>query len=107
MTTQPQPVAISVAIGGILTTGVALAAILFQLDPILQAAIIAFGNSIILTGSIIYAQRRVTPLSAPRLTSGTEVSVIDAQSKATGDKVVIAPSPPGPIGIEGEPPPGG
>jgi hypothetical protein len=55
-----EPVALSVAIGGVLSTGVALAAVFLPgLDPTTQGLIIAFGNSLILAGSVIWARRQV------------------------------------------------
>jgi hypothetical protein len=96
--TSNQPVAISVAIGGVLSTGVALAAVLWpdRLDPVVQALIIAFGNSVILAAGAIYATARSTPVANPTLPSGTSVNV-----QGSSDSVVIAPSPPGPTGVEG------
>ena len=73
---QPTPVALSVALGGTLSTGVALLAVFIPgLDVITQALIIAFGNSVILTGSIIWAQARTTPTATPILDAGTVVTV--------------------------------
>lgn len=96
--TNSQPVAVSAAIGGLLSTGVALAAVLWpdRLAPVVQAAIIAFGNSLILTAGAIYAMRGSTPVHNPTLPANTEVKV-----QGTTDSVVIQPSPPGPVGVEG------
>lgn len=70
-----EPVAISVALGGVLATAVALAALLVPgLTLELQAAIIAFGNAAILFASIMWARRRSTPTAAPVLPIGTPVS---------------------------------
>lgn len=93
-----QPILISGAIGGVLTTGVALAAVLWpqRLDPLLQAAVIAFGNSVILTAGAIYAMLKSTPVSNPTLPPGSVVNV-----QGSEDKVEIQPTPPGPAAIEG------
>lgn len=72
-----QPITISVALGGLLTTGVALVAVLVpDLTQATQIAIIAFGNAVILTGSVIWAQARSTPTAAPVLEAGTRVTVV-------------------------------
>jgi hypothetical protein len=96
--TSQQPVLISSAIGGVLSTGVALAAVLWpdRLEPILQAAIIAFGNSVILTAGAIYAFLKSTPVANPTLPPGSVVNV-----QGSEDKVEIQPTPPGPAAIEG------
>lgn len=71
-----EPVSISVALGGVLSTGVALFAVFTPgLTPETQALIIAFGNSLILTGSVIWARMKVTPISNPTLPTGTAVTV--------------------------------
>lgn len=71
-----EPISVSVALGGLLSTGVALVAIFVpHLEPEAQAAIIAFGNAAILTGSIIWARARTTPTAAPVLPQGTQVTV--------------------------------
>lgn len=74
---QSQPITLSVAVGGLLTTGVALLAVFIpNLTQEAQIAIIGFGNAIILTGSILWAQARTTPTAAPRLDEGTRVTVV-------------------------------
>lgn len=71
-----EPISISVALGGLLSTGVALVAIFVPgLEPSAQAAIIAFGNAAILTGSIVWARSQTTPIANPVLPQGTEVTV--------------------------------
>lgn len=94
-----QPVAVGAAIAGVVSTAVALAAVLWpdRLSPELQAAIIAFANATIVAAAAVWAASRVTPVANPTLPAGTSVSV-----QGTEDKVVIAPTPPGPTGIEGE-----
>jgi hypothetical protein len=96
--TNNQPVAVSAAIGGVLSTGVALAAVLWpdRLDPVMQAAIIGFGNSVILTAGALFAMHRSTPIANPTLAAGTPVKVAGSE-----DSVIIETSPPGPTGIEG------
>jgi hypothetical protein len=72
-----EPISLSVALGGLLSTGVALVAIFAPgLIPEMQVAIIAFGNAVILTGSILYARARSTPTAAPVLKEGTTVTVV-------------------------------
>lgn len=71
-----EPISVSVALGGLLSTGVALVAIFVPgLQPEAQAAIIAFGNAAILTLSIIWARAQTTPIASPVLPQGTEVTV--------------------------------
>lgn len=74
--TNGEPVGLSVAIGGVLATGVALVALFMpNLTPEMQAAIIAFGNAIILLGSIAWARARTTPVARPTLPEDTQVRV--------------------------------
>jgi hypothetical protein len=91
-----QPATLPVALGGVLSTGVALAAILFMLDPALQTAIIAFGNSIIFLSMVTFLNQRTTSSSAPVVEAGTEVAI-----RGSSDTVIAQPTPPGPEGIEG------
>jgi hypothetical protein len=71
-----EPISLSVALGGLLTTGVALIAIFVpDLSKEAQIAIIAFGNAAILTVSVLWARMRTTPLSAPIIPAGTTVTV--------------------------------
>ena len=71
-----EPVAISGALGAVLSTGVALVAVFTPgITQEMQIAIIAFGNSVIALGVILFARARVTPLSDPMLREGTSVSV--------------------------------
>ena len=75
---QSQPVAVNVVLGGVLSTGVTLAALLWPgIDTALQVAIVAFGNSLI--GVLVWylSQRVVTPIAAPRLELGTEVTAVN------------------------------
>lgn len=76
---ETEPVSLSVAIGGVLSTGVALLAIFWpdKLTPEAQAAIIAFGNAVILLGAIYFARKGSTPIAAPVLTAGTAVTTPD------------------------------
>jgi len=86
---QTQPVALSVAVGGLLSTGVALLAVLWpqRLTPEVQTAIIAFGNAVILTGSIYFARKGSTPIAAPVLTVGTPVTTPE------GAPATVVPAP--------------
>lgn len=90
---------------------------LLQKEPVaLAAAVIAILNVLQLTGVVsleadavsainialvavlgLFARQASTPVASPTLPAGTEVSVKD-----TEDSVVIQPTPPGPIGVEGE-----
>lgn len=73
-----EPVTIWVAIGGILSTGVALLAVFFPgITPEMQAAVIAFGNAVILTVSILLARSQSTPTAAPVLPLGTAVTATE------------------------------
>src|SRR5574338_1216529 len=76
-----QPVAFNVALGGLLSTGIALAAVLWpeRLSPEIQAAIIAFGNAVLLTIFTFLAQRQVTPIATPTLPAGTTVTVAGSE----------------------------
>ena len=47
------------------------------------------------------ANTATTPISSPQLKAGTEVAVLDAAGKTTGDTVTVMPTPPGPVGHEG------
>lgn len=70
-------VTLAAAIGGVLSTGVALAAIFIPgLTEAAQVALVAFGNSVILTGALIYQLRHSTSNTTPTLGSGTEVKVV-------------------------------
>lgn len=59
-----EPVAVSVALGAVLATAVALVAILFpeRLTPEATAAIIALGNAVIALGVALFARARVSPI---------------------------------------------
>lgn len=72
-----EPVAISTALGGVLTTAVAFAALLLpnQLTKEMQLAIIALGNALILTAVVVYGRAKSTPVANPTLPAGTVVNV--------------------------------
>jgi hypothetical protein len=97
--TNQQPVALNVAIAGLVSSAVTLAAIFWpdRLDPGTQGAIIAVANSAIIVVTILLTQRQVTPVANPTLPADSVVKV-----QGTEDSVVIAPTPPGPTGIEGD-----
>jgi len=92
-----QPVALNVAIAGLVSSVITLAAIFWpdRLTPETQAAIVAVANSVIVVVTIFLTQRQTTPVSNPTLPADTTVNV-----QGTEDKVVIAPTPPGPTGID-------
>ena len=71
-----EPVAVSVALGVVLSTFVAFLALLLpdKLTPEMTAAIIALGNAIIGLGVAIFARANVTPTAAPVLPSGSAVT---------------------------------
>jgi hypothetical protein len=96
--TNQQPVALNVAIAGLVSSIVTLAAIFWpdRLDATTQGAIVAVANSLIVVVTILLTQRQVTPVSHPTLPANTEVKV-----EGTEDSVVIQPTPPGPEGVEG------
>jgi hypothetical protein len=79
-----EPVAINVALGGVLSTGVALAALLIPgLSTEIQVALVAFGNAVILLGVVLLTRSQVTPVAAPTLPAGTEVRIQDSEPPAT------------------------
>ena len=85
-----EPVAINTAIAGLLSTGVALVALLVpDLTPALQAAVIAFGNSVILVVYVILTRRQVTPIATPALTQGTTVDVLNQEGEPLGYRAAI------------------
>lgn len=53
-------------------------------------------NTALIAVLTLFVRQSSTPTASPTLATGTEVAV-----KGTSDSVVIAPSPPGPTGIEG------
>ena len=59
-----EPVALSVAIGTVLATAVAFAAVLWpdKLTPEVTAGVIALGNALIGLGVALYARSKVTPV---------------------------------------------
>jgi hypothetical protein len=59
-----EPVAVSVALGTVLSSAVALAALFWpdKLTPEVTGAVIVFGNSVIALGVALFARSRVTPL---------------------------------------------
>lgn len=59
-----EPVALSVAIGTVLSSAVALAALFWpdKLTPEVTAGVIVFGNSIIALGVALFARSKVTPV---------------------------------------------
>lgn len=91
-----EPASIAEAVRVILPVLVLLGVV--HLDATALAGIV-LGLSALLT---LFVRNASTSKKAPTLEAGTEVTV--AGSAAPGkepDKVVIAPSPPGPVGIEG------
>jgi hypothetical protein len=87
-----EPVALSVAIGGVLSTGVALLAVFLPgLTPETQALIIAFGNSLILTGSVLWARRNTFTKDS------TQAIANAATFQAAGTQVDIGTPPTGDI----------
>jgi hypothetical protein len=85
MTTTNEPITLSVALGGLLTTGVALVAVFVpQFGQAAQIAIIAFGNAAILTASILYARAHSTPTAAPVLPENARVTVTTPEGHPNG-----------------------
>jgi hypothetical protein len=79
-----EPVAINVALGGVLSTGVALAALLIPgLSTEIQVATVAFGNAVILLGVVLLTRAQVTPVAAPTLPAGTEVKIQNTEPQQT------------------------
>jgi hypothetical protein len=79
-----QPITISAAIAAVLSSGVALVALFWpdQLTPVVQAAIILFGNSVIILGAAVWAARQSTPIATPTLPTGTVVTVETPKGEA-------------------------
>jgi hypothetical protein len=70
-----------------------------DVDAVLVATLI--GSTVAFLGVVIafLANTQTTPTSDPRLEVGSEVAVL-SHGQLTGDKVVVAPTPPGPVGID-------
>lgn len=86
------PIRFWTALGGVLSTGVALLALLgpWSLTPEAQAAIIAFGNAVILTLTTLAGEGDVTPLADPRLVVGTTYKAITPEGDvATVNRVTV------------------
>ena len=82
-TVNNNPAVIGGLIGTVLSSGVALIAIFVPgLTPEAQGAIIVFGNSVIALLVALYVIARSTPISAPKLEAGTEVTVITPEDTA-------------------------
>jgi ABC-type uncharacterized transport system permease subunit len=74
------PVTIAAALGGLLSTGVALVAIIVPgLTQEAQLAIIAFGNAVIGTVVLIVQLLNSTSNTAPVVVPGTDVTVKTAE----------------------------
>jgi hypothetical protein len=73
-----EPVAISTALGVLLSSLVAWAALILPngLTPELQVATIALGNAFIGVGVILYGRAKSTPIAAPVVPAGTAVTVV-------------------------------
>lgn len=84
-----QPVTISGALAAVLSSLIALLAIFWpdKLTPTAVAAIIVFGNSVIILGAAVYSRARTTPVASPTLPSGTLVNVETPKGQA--DRQVI------------------
>ena len=77
-----EPISISTALGGLLTTGIALIAVFVPgLTQEAQIAIIAFGNAIILTLVVLWARAKSTPVASPTLAAGTTVTVVTPEGQ--------------------------
>lgn len=94
MVTSTEPVALSVAIGGVLSTGVALAAVFIpNLDPATQGLIIAFGNAVILAAAVAWARLQVfTKQSTQRIANAATYApagtIVDIGNPPQGDTPV-------------------
>lgn len=77
-----EPISVAGALAAVLTTGVGLVAVLVpDLSQAAQIGIIAFGNSLILLGTIIFARARTTPTANPTLVAGTTVNVVTPEGQ--------------------------
>jgi hypothetical protein len=72
-----EPVAISVALGTVIASAIALGALFWpdRLTPEISAAIIVLANSIIALGVALFARSQSTPTASPRLETGTPLIV--------------------------------
>jgi hypothetical protein len=76
-----------------------LAVTLTTLDPTTVATILGSAVAFLSVFIAFLANTQTTPTSDPRLEVGSEVAVL-SHGQLTGDKVVVAPTPPGPVGID-------
>jgi hypothetical protein len=93
---EKEPAAIAEAVRAIFLVLVAFQVVSLGEE---QLAIVLLAASAVLT---LFVRNASTSKSSPTLAAGTEVSV-----QGTEDKVIVAPTPPGPMGIEGGPTGGG
>ena len=86
-----QPISIAGALALVLTNIITLFAVLWpnRLPPELEVALIAVGNSAILLGALVWAQRRSTSTAKPSLPVGTSVN----QGSAVVASVIPPPEP--------------
>lgn len=77
-----EPVSLSGAITILLTSGLTVFSLFFvQLSDEQTAALIVFGNAVILVANIIYSRSRVTSVARPSLPEGTLVEVITPEGQ--------------------------
>jgi len=77
-----EPITISGAIGIVLSTGLTLISLFgVQLTPEQMAAVLGFGNAVIILAVMIYSRARSTSLSNPTLAQGTTVTVVTPEGQ--------------------------
>lgn len=88
---QKQPVAIAATVRSLILVAVLVGVVTVTEQ---QLAGIALAVELVLG---LFVWNASTPVASPTLPSGTEVAI-----QGSEDTVIVQPSPPGPIGIEGE-----
>ena len=90
---EKEPAVLAEAVRALVLAAVALG--LLAIDE-QQLATLMLALSALLT---LFVRQASTPTAAPVLAQGSQVTV-----KGTTDTVIVQPTPPGPVGIEGEGP---
>jgi hypothetical protein len=84
-----EPITISGAIGIVLSTGLTMVSLFgLQLTPEQIAAVLGFGNALILLGVMIYSRARSTSVSNPTIAEGTNITVRTPEGQ--DDRVIVA-----------------
>lgn len=84
-----EPITISGAIGIVFSTGLTMVTLFgLNLTPEQTAAVLGFGNAIILLGVMIYSRARSTSVSSPTLPEGTTVTVLTPEGQPNTTKTL-------------------